>query len=253
MDPQLRFSETVDNYIRYRPGYPKAILELMAEEMGLEESAVIADIGSGTGKLTQLFLDEDHLVYGVEPNREMRRAAEDLLVEYDNFSSVSGSAEQTTLDNQSVDFVVAGQAYHWFEAAAFRKECLRLLPTEGWAVIVWNDREDEHSEFMKAYEAFLQKYSTDYKEIDLRRIDQKALQVLYAKSPIRHAAFNNQQLFDWEGLKGRYLSCSYALKQDHKDYEEALQRLQQIFEQYAEENQVIMKYKTSVYYGQPHA
>ncbi|MEO1515318.1 MAG: class I SAM-dependent methyltransferase [Bacteroidota bacterium] len=252
MDPLLRFSKTVQHYIKYRPGYPEAILELMQREMAMEEFSVVADIGSGTGLLSRLFLDNDNLVYGVEPNREMRQAAEELLDEYDNFSSVSGSAEQTTLGDESVDFIVAGQAYHWFDPAGFRKECLRLLSKEGWVIIIWNDRNDAHSEFMQAYEAFLQTYSSDYKAVDHRRVDKKKLKKLFDKQDIREAVFDNFQQFDAEGLLGRYLSCSYALPEDHARFEEAKKRLQQIFDQFAENNQVTMAYHTKLFYGNIH-
>src|SRR6266446_9260655 len=110
--PTERFSNRVENYIRYRPGYPKEIIELLKAECGLFPQSVVADAGSGTGLLAKLFLENGNLVFGIEPNREMRAAGERLLQAYPRFTSIAGTAEATTLPGQSVDFVTAGQAFH---------------------------------------------------------------------------------------------------------------------------------------------
>ena len=111
-DPTRRFSSRVENYIKYRPGYPPAVFRLLESECGLTADSVVADVGSGTGLLSELFLGNGYRVYGIEPNREMREAGERLLSSYTNFKSVGGRAEETTLDDGSVDFVTAGQAFH---------------------------------------------------------------------------------------------------------------------------------------------
>src|SRR5208282_2924056 len=118
--------------IRYRPGYPPALLDLLREECGLHSDHVVGDIGSGTGFLSELFLKNGNRVYGVEPNAEMRAGGEEYLSSYANFTSVDGSAEATTLPASSVDFVAAGQAFHWFDPQAARREFLRILKPGGW-------------------------------------------------------------------------------------------------------------------------
>src|SRR5689334_15561560 len=132
VDPTLRFSNRVDNYSKYRPTYPSAVLDLLAAECGLTSNALIADIGSGTGLLAELFLTNGNRVVGVEPNREMRAAGERLLANAPGFTSVDGTAEATTLAAGSVDFVTAGQAFHWFDRALARVEFARILKPEGW-------------------------------------------------------------------------------------------------------------------------
>src|SRR5947209_11876909 len=127
IDSTSRFSSRVENYIRYRPGYPQSVVELLAGECGLTPTSVVADVGSGTGILTELFLRNGNTVYGVEPNREMREAGEGLLAGYPNFHSVDGRAEATGLPDASVDFVTAGQAFHWFDAQGARAEFSRIL------------------------------------------------------------------------------------------------------------------------------
>src|SRR4029077_13490966 len=138
-DAKQRFSNRVADYVRYRPGYPSAVLDALRNECSLRPGHVIADIGSGTGFLSELFLKNGNRVYGVEPNTEMRQAGEEYLASYDNFSSIEGSAESTTLSDSSVDFVTAGQAFHWFERDAARAEFIRILKPAGWVVIAWNE------------------------------------------------------------------------------------------------------------------
>src|SRR5207248_11421403 len=144
-DPTRRFSSRVADYIKYRPRYPQSVVELLRDECGLRHAAVVADVGSGTGILSELFLRNGNRVYGVEPNQEMREAGGRLLAAYDNFVSVEGRAEATTLDDRSVDFVTSGQALHWFERDAARREFVRILRPGGWVVAVWNDWNAEAS------------------------------------------------------------------------------------------------------------
>src|SRR6266480_5260535 len=130
-DPKQRFSNRVADYRRYRPGYPPAVLDLLRIECGLRADHIIADMGSGTGLLSQLFLKNGHRVFGVEPNRQMREAGEEFLHRFEEFTSVPGSAEATTLGDASIDFVTAAQAFHWFERQAARREFRRILKPGG--------------------------------------------------------------------------------------------------------------------------
>ena len=139
-DPTKRFSDRVEMYVKYRPHYPTAVLACLQEECGLTETAVIADIGSGTGILTKLFLDNGNRVYGVEPNDEMREAAESYLADYAKFVSVNGRSEATTLPDHSVEFITAGQAFHWFQWQETKAEFKRILKPNGIVALVWNER-----------------------------------------------------------------------------------------------------------------
>ena len=117
-----RFSDRVENYVRYRPGYPPEVIQELKSECGLMASHVIADIASGTGIWTRMLLENGNPVFGVEPNAEMREAGERLLAAFPKFTSVAGTAEATTLADQSVDFVTAAQAAHWFDRERARRE-----------------------------------------------------------------------------------------------------------------------------------
>jgi len=163
-DAKQRFSSRVADYVRYRPGYPFELITLLRAECGLRPGHVIADLGSGTGFLSELFLKNGNRVYGVEPNEAMRQAGEEYLASHDGFVSLNGSAEATTLDNSSVDFITAGQAFHWFEADAARREFRRILKPTGWIVVLWNERQMD-TPFASAYEDLLVKYGTDYTRV----------------------------------------------------------------------------------------
>src|SRR3954468_20199343 len=149
--PEARFSNRVADYVRYRPSYPPAVLDMLRREAGLEPKAVIADVGSGTGISAGLFLREGCTVFAVEPNNEMRHAAETLLKDHTSFHSVSGTAEATTLTEHSVDFVVAAQAFHWFNPKPTRAEFTRILKPGGWVVLMWNERRLDTNPFLRDY------------------------------------------------------------------------------------------------------
>ena len=161
-NPTQRFSDRVENYVRYRPSYPKEVLSILQEETEFTSASVIADVDSGTGISTKLFLENGNTVYGVEPNQKMRQAAEAFLQAYPHFRSIAGTAEATTLPDQLVDYVVAAQAFHWFNIPATRQEFARVLKPDGWVVLLWNSRRLNSTPFLQAYEALLQQYGTDY-------------------------------------------------------------------------------------------
>ena len=249
-NPTGRFSSRVENYVKYRPGYPPEVVSLLAGECGLTAASVVADVGSGPGNLSELFLREGCRVYGVEPNREMREAGERLLASYKNFESVDGSAEATTLDDGSVDFIVAGQAFHWFEHDAARREFARILRPGGWVVIIWNDRRTSGSPFFEAYERLLQTRGTDYKEVSHKYADENVLRPFFAPGGMRLKVFANEQRFDFEGLKGRLLSSSYTPEPGHPNHLPMLEELAALFDAHATDGRVVFEYETKVYYGQ---
>ncbi|MDQ3639747.1 MAG: class I SAM-dependent methyltransferase, partial [Actinomycetota bacterium] len=169
-DPKERFSGRVENYVRYRPGYPQTVLDLLRSECRLTSNSVVADVASGTGLLSELFLENANRVYGVEPNAEMREAGERRLECYDRFTSVAGSAEETPLEAGSVDFVVVGQAFHWFDLDAARAEFVRVLRPGGWVALLWNEMREGATPFMEVYERLIREYKTEeYKQFDLPR------------------------------------------------------------------------------------
>lgn len=249
-DPTKRFSSRVDNYVKYRPSYPAAVLDLLERECGLSPDWAIADIGSGPGNLTRLFLDNGNKMYGVEPNREMREAGERLLAGYPAFTSVAGAAEATTLTDASVDLVVAGQAFHWFDQGRARQEFARILGPPQWVALVWNERRIDSTPFLVAYEKLLLAYGTDYAQIGRHdAADTPALERFFGPGGYARMTFENRQVFDYEGLRGRLLSSSYAPEAGQPGHDAMLQELRALFDRYQEGGTVAVEYDTTVYDG----
>ncbi|MEZ4771246.1 MAG: class I SAM-dependent methyltransferase [Caldilineales bacterium] len=246
-DATTRFSNRVADYVRYRPGY-RAVLEFLAQTCALTPQSVIADIGSGTGLLSRLFLENGNQVFGVEPNSEMRAAADALLAAYPRFVSLAGRAEATTLPDASVDFVVAGQAFHWFDHEAARREFLRILRPAGWIALVWNDRQTDTTLFLREYERLLRVYATDYGTVNHKEVGLPALQRVFGAG-IERVTFANVQRFDLPGVTGRLMSSSYAPLPGHPNYEPLMAGLRTAFERYNQDGVVEFLYTTELYFA----
>jgi SAM-dependent methyltransferase len=248
-DSTTRFSSRVSDYVKYRPGYPPAVVRLLEEECGLTPESAVADVGSGTGLLAELFLRHGSRVYGVEPNREMREAGERLLAAYPNFVSVEGRAEETTLDDVSVDFVTAGQAFHWFDPAGARREFARILRPGGWVVIVWNDRRTAGTPFLEDYERLLLEYGTDYREVSVKYAEESSLAALFGPAAPLRKTFDNEQVFDFDGLRGRLASASYTPEPGHPNHAPLMAELEALFRRHERAGRVVVTYDTKVFYG----
>lgn len=245
IDPKTRFSSRVENYVKYRPDYPLEIISFLKEKDILKENYIVADIGSGTGKLTEIFLMNGNLVYGVEPNDNMRGAAERLLKKYSNFRSIKGSAEETNLNSNTIDLITAGQAFHWFKIKETIQEFKRILKRNGYVVLIWNNRKKSGYNFSDDYEKFILKYGTDYKDV---RKNERNVDDFFIYEKIE---FPNFQDLDFEGLKGRLLSVSY-IPQEGIRFKPMMVELKQLFDQHQKKGIVRIEYDTEIYYGQLH-
>lgn len=244
-----RFSDRVENYVRYRPGYPPEVLQTLTAECGLQPQHVVADIASGTGIWTRLLLDRGNLVYGVEPNAEMRAAGERLLCDYTRFRSIAGTAEATTLPGESVDFLTAAQAAHWFDRANARKEFTRILKPGGWLVLMWNERVTDSTPFLREYEQMLLQYGTDYEDVRHERTTDEVNQ-FFDPAHFEQRVFDMEQRCDYAGAEGRLLSSSYAPGPQHPNYAAMLHQMRRIFEAHAGNGEIEFAYKTRLYFGQ---
>jgi ubiquinone/menaquinone biosynthesis C-methylase UbiE len=248
-DAKQRFSTKVADYVRYRPSYPSALIDVLQTDCGLRPGHVVADVGSGTGILAKLFLENGNHLFGVEPNDEMRQAGEELLSTFKKFSSVVGSAEATTLTDASVDFVTVAQAFHWFEPAATRREFLRILQPEGAVVIVWNDRQLDATQFLRDYEALLHRFGTDYAKVSESYPRSGQIQDFFAPNTFTHKTFPNFQKFDFDGVRGRLRGSSYVPGSDQPTFAPMMAELERIFNAHQQDGEVNMDYTTHVYYG----
>jgi SAM-dependent methyltransferase len=248
-DATSRFSDRVENYVRYRPGYPADVLRVLRTNLGLAKSHVAADIASGTGIWTRLLLENGNRVFGVEPNAEMRAAGERLLAGFPAFTSVVGTAEATTLADTSVDFVTAAQAAHWFDPTRARREFVRILKPGGWLVLLWNERLTDGTTLLRDYEQLLLTYGTDYAEVRHERTTD-AVNEFFDPAPFQERVFDMRQEFDYAGVEGRLLSSSYAPGPNHPKHAPMLAALRRVFDINADTGRVAFDYKTRVYFGQ---
>ena len=248
--PTTRFSSRVANYVRFRPAYPPAVVELLARHAGLTPDSVIADIGSGTGLLGSAFLHQGHTVIGVEPNREMREAGDTLLARYPSFRSLAARAEATTLPDGAIDLIVAGQAFHWFDVPETRREWLRILKPNHLAALIWNERDPEATAFMRETEALI---DTCAAALDpdgtIREGGRSRIPALFAPSPVYLNEFPNTQHLDLEGLLGRVASCSYIPHETDPQYPEMSAELARIFDRHQQNGRVTLHYRTKVYWA----
>jgi len=245
MDSKKLFSDRVDNYVKFRPSYPMELISFLLEN-GINTDSTVCDIGSGTGILSELLLEQNINVIGVEPNDEMRNYSERLLSKYSEFRSIAASAEDTGLSDNSVDIITAAQAFHWFDRQKCRKEFIRILKKEGIVFLIWN-RRDNSTTLLKSYEEVQKKFGTDYQKVNHQNIDDKEIKK-FLKSYNKKQFYNSQKL-DWEGFLGRAMSASYTPSQDDYRFNDFKESLKSIYDKNEKEGFVIIKYITEVFYG----
>jgi ubiquinone/menaquinone biosynthesis C-methylase UbiE len=209
---------------------------------------MIADVGSGTGILSEMLLRNGNTVFGVEPNAQMRSSAEKLLSNYRQFKSIAGTAEATTLDSHSMDIVTAAQAFHWFDRTRARVEFARILKPKGWVALMWNERRLDRTPFLRAYEQLMLHYGTDYEKVRHENVTGQIAD-FFAPKVFRQASFENIQTFDFESLLGRVLSSSYTPHPDQPSFQPMIGSLRQVFEEHQRHGTIAFEYDTRVYYG----
>lgn len=247
--PADRFSDRVEDYIRYRPDYPPELLAELAGVCRLGNDVDVADIGSGTGILSRQLLATGFRVFAVEPNCAMREAAEGLCAVEERFTSVDGTAEATTLPSSSVDLVTCAQAFHWFDRHRVRPEFQRILRPDGMVALIWNERRKEGSPFLEAYETLLQRFGTDYNAVDHNNIETSDLGAFFGGSHYRTLIFGNVQRLDRTGIEGRLMSSSYVPNRASPEVSPMIAALDEIFSRHNEGGYVRLEYTTTMYLG----
>ena len=248
--PTNRFSNRVANYVKYRPNYPRDVVEELQTELNLSPDTVVADIGSGTGKFTLLLLEKGYGVYGVEPNKEMREAGENYLGAFPKFKSIAGQAEATILPDNSINLITAAQAFHWFDLDQTKPELERILKPSGHLAFIWNERDIKGSAFHQAYDKSLLKFCPEYQQTNHRNMGSKEIG-LFIKDNV-HYTSSFTQYFDYPSLEGRLFSSSYSPAPDHPDSIPLKKDLKVLFARYKTDNKVEFKYHTHLYYGKSH-
>lgn len=252
------FSGRVEDYVKARPSYPAAVIPILRDACSLGPKAVVADLGSGTGLFTRRLLESGASVHAVEPNEEMRAAAEATLRTAPAFHSVAGSAEATTLPTACVDIVTAAQAFHWFDVDRTRAEMTRILRNSappGSAerannvVLVWNDRHLDDTPLLRAYEELLVRTCPKYRALQGKADAVDKFDALLGAGLWKKHTVPNEQRLDREGLVNRLISSSYAPKAGEPHYEATVGELRAIFDRHAEDGAIALLYTTVIIIG----
>jgi len=130
------FNDKAIVYQEARPSYPTIVAIEMLKN--LSEKPVITDVGAGTGKFTELLLNQNATVYAVEPNEAMRNQLKITYGDNPNLHIINADAEKTTLQNKFTDLIVVAHAFHWFNKNECKKEFKRILKDNGKVGLIWN-------------------------------------------------------------------------------------------------------------------
>ena len=244
-----KFTDKAEVYAKYRPSYPLEYIEYLVSDAGLNEDCIIADIGSGTGILSRQLLERGFTVIGVEPNDDMRTVAEQTLKTYSRFISIKGTAENTTINDNSLDIVTVAQAFHWFDLKQFRLECQRFLKQDGRVALVWNSR-DASSDINKESADVCQKYCPNFIGFSGGMEETPiAFQQFFKDGKYDIKYFRNDLQFNQIGFLGRYLSASYSPKKTDKEYNPFITALSDLFEKYSNNGEIVIPNITRSYLG----
>jgi ubiquinone/menaquinone biosynthesis C-methylase UbiE len=251
VDAKHRFTDRVVNYFKGRPGYPAQVIDVLRSHCGLTNTAVVADIGSGTGILAHTLCNYAQSVYGVEPNDAMRAASKELLSNKPNFVAVNGAAENTGLPATSVDLITVAQAFHWFDQSEARHEFMRILKPNGFTALIWNDRRMTGSHLAEAYEQLLVDFGVDYRDVKSRgRAAAENIERFFGHSQIKRSTIANSQRLDCDGFIARATSASYMPGESHPHHRAMVEAARRIFEENHSGDYVVLEYDTRIYYAQ---
>ncbi len=243
-----RFYKKSTDYELYRPRYPAELLDLLGREAGLSSFTSVADVGSGTGLLSELLLRSKCNLYCVEPNEEMRRVSVGKFAHEEKCKIIEGTAENTSLLDDSMDIVTVGQAFHWFDPIRARIEFGRILKRGGKVVLIWNTITESKEGMNFEYEKLVRQYSRDFHGSGVNSTSLTALTDFYGGNFCRFKIKNYQRL-SLEGMLGRYLSASYSITEDDPRFEDMRRDFEKTFRKYQSNGEIVIEYETDVFIG----
>jgi ubiquinone/menaquinone biosynthesis C-methylase UbiE len=247
-DSTKRFSDRVADYVKYRPGYPAALVPQLLATTGLDNAARVADIGSGTGIFSKRLLEHDLEVFALEPNGPMRAAAEEQFDANPLFHSIDASAEQSGLETASIDLITAAQAFHWFNNDTARDEFRRILKPGGQLALIWNKRDTEQP-FQQVYDNLLREFAPEYGKINHMNLEPDDIERFFEKDKMEILHFDYCQRLDFVSLLGRLKSSSYCPAENSPLFIPLVNELLAQFDRHAHDGQVKFDYDTQVYLG----
>lgn len=247
LDATARFSNRVENYARFRPDYPREVIELMRTEMNLNENSIVADVGSGTGIFAKLLLETNCTVFGVEPNGAMRAAGDEFLQDFPKFKSVDGTAENTNLPTASVTHITSAQAFHWFDASQAKREFARILKPDWFIILIWNEHKLDADAFSSDYGSFLVEQGDAYENVRKSHAHEANIKQFFSDD-FKTKSYLNAQTLDYTGFRGRVLSSSYIPTEQDEKFPQMIAALNRLFAEHNDSGKVRISYDTKVFY-----
>ena len=235
-----RFTVRVEEYERYRLRYPGEVIRTLTERCGLTREHLVADIGAGTGMLAELFLEHGNAVVAVEPNDGMRAACERLTSAWPGLTVRKATAEETGLEDASVDFVVVGRALHWFDLDLAMQEFRRVLRPDGWVVLVAHGRSQGESPREVELERILAEEGNDYRNVKKRYLVHETVLSMFAQGSVWQEQMDGEQLLTLEEFLGQVQSYSAAPLPGEPKYAGMQRALREYFARWAEDGKLRM-------------
>jgi SAM-dependent methyltransferase len=246
--PTERFTGRVADYARFRPSFPEALLDALPAGI-LSPSSTVADVGSGTGIFSRQLARRVGALYCVEPNREMREHSAAYLAGFPDVRIVDGTAEATGLPAAAVDAITAAQAFHWFDRRRAKEEFIRVLRPGGWVVLLWYERITSGNPFLEGYEALLQRYAVDYREVDHRNITPEIISEFFRPAPVSRLEATMTERMDLAAVKGRIGSSSYTPPEGHPNHAPLIAGVTDLFNRCSRDGAVEFVYTTTAHAG----
>lgn len=236
-----RFDGKVAEYALYRERYsPEIVLPILRAACGLQSDWIVADIGAGTGMLSDVFLANGNRTIAVEPNVEMRQTCRQLHEGNPLLEIADGTAEDTGLPSSSVDMVSAGRAMHWFDREKAMTEFRRILKPEGWVAIIAFGRTEDGRQENIAFEQLLRDFSPGHADTHAGYNVYRHLE-FDLPHDFHHEEILGEMPLSWNELLGMTLSLSHSPSKSSPEYPAFEQELQAYFERFASEGKLILK------------
>ena len=244
-----RFSGRVEAYLAYRPRFPRGIIPFLRDHGAVQEGAVVADVGAGTGMLAEIFLEAGHRVIAVEPNGEMLEACRALAALEPALQVVQGQAESTTLPEASVDLIAVGRAMHWFDWPRAHREFARILRPGGWVLVATNGHRDSGAPVSNRLSEILRKWRSDSVEADTRRDFNERLREFLDTSSWQRTTLHHSMTVDFPTLLGYAESLSAIPRPGERGYDGMVAELRAVFEEYRQDGLLVTPLACGLYLG----
>jgi len=244
------FSQKVAAYVASRPGYPDALFDALLAIGALSADKAVADVGAGTGLLTQSLLSRARLVTAIEPSDDMRAACDAQLAGHPNYRSLRGTAEHTSLGDASVDLVTAAQAFHWFDIDASRQEILRVLRPAGQVALIWNDRVRTDPLHVAMDEVFAT-YGGAKRGAMLAHENRSDVPRFFGGATLHEIDFPHEHRLDRDGLRALAFSRSYMPDPESDGGQATAREIDAIFGRLAGDGRVAVQYRCVAFVGRP--